>query len=133
MSESSSESDTDFSESSSLKSEVDPFNEFVNGNPYNIIDWVLDGRVDKDTADDDHGEPLLIWACRHRIYELVEFLVEQGCDINTIAHSDGETALDLCSNCPSLVKFLKEHGAKTSEEVCAEEDEDSASPAPPEN
>ena len=95
----------------------DAFDQFVNGDPYKLFDWIADGHVDKDACDDDHGESLLIWAARHRIYELVKFLVKKGCDINHIAHSDGQTALDICKNNTQLCAFLRENGAKTEKEL----------------
>ena len=95
----------------------DAFDQFVNGDPYKLFDWIADGHVDKDACDEDHGESLLIWSCRHRMYELVEYLVKLGCDINHIAHSDGQTALDICKHNERICTFLKEYGAKCADEL----------------
>jgi ankyrin repeat protein len=102
--------------------DYDAFNQFVNGDPYKIIDWISEGHVDKDARDDDHGESLLIWACRHRIFELATFLITQGCDVTQIAHSDGLTALDLCYSYPDMERLLRDHGAQTADDIWAEEE-----------
>lgn len=122
-SESCSDSSSDSNSSTSEEEETyDAFDQFVNGDPSKIFEWVLDGYVDKDACDEDHGESLLIWACRHHIYQLAEFLVERGCDINHIAHSDGCTALELCGQDNLFGKWLRERGAKTNEEITSEEE-----------
>ena len=117
-----SKSKSDTSSTTSDEEETyDAFDQFVNGDPTKIFDWVADGHVDKDVCDEDHGESLLIWACRHHEYDLAKFLVERGCDINHIAHSDGCTALELCGQDNPFGKWLRERGAKTNDEICKEE------------
>jgi hypothetical protein len=103
----------------SSEEDYDAFNQFVNGDPYKIIDWICEGHVDKDAIDDDHGESLLIWACRHGIFELATFLITQGCDATQIAHSDGLTALDLCQDYPHMERLLRDYGALTADEIWA--------------
>jgi ankyrin repeat protein len=117
-------SDSDTESISNKEETYDAFNQFLNGNSYKIIDWILDGKVDKDSCDDDHGESLLHWALRHHIYKLAEFLVKQGCDVNLIAHSDGQTALDMVRKDGEMYKLLLSKGAKTSDELCEEEEEE---------
>jgi hypothetical protein len=112
----SSDASSDDSSDGQLDNE-DVFNQFLNGDPGHIIDWILDGKVDKNACDDNHNDSLLIWACIHHIVPLIEFLVEQDCDINHISHSSGRTALDEMKEYPSIYKFLRDHGAKTSEEL----------------
>jgi ankyrin repeat protein len=114
---------SDYETSSDSDESYDAFNEFANGNPRRIIDWIRMGKVHIDAQDEDHGESLLIWASRHRVTDLVMFLVRRGCDINRIAHSDGQTALDIYSNDEDMTDYLRAHGAKTSEELWKEDEE----------
>jgi ankyrin repeat protein len=103
---------------------ANPFAQFCNGDVSKLYDWLSEGLIDKDARDEDHGESLLIWACRHAETSLVEELVEMGCDLNLIAHSDGLTALDICQNrLPHMADLLRRHSAKTADEVAAEEEE----------
>lgn len=104
--------------------DYDAFDQFCNGHPLRIIDWIKLGKVDKDDIDGDHGDSILMWACRHRVDKLIRFLVRRGCELNRRSNADGETALDICSGNVDLSQLLREHGAKTSMEIGEEENED---------
>lgn len=112
-------------ETSSDSEDYDAFDQFANGSPLRIIDWIKLGKVSINARDEDHGDTLLIWACRHHVDKLVRFLVRKGCDLNRSSNADGETALDICIHHPSLFTFLRENGAKHSSELWSSDDEDS--------
>lgn len=103
--------------------DYDVFNQFCNGQPLRIIDWIKMGKVNINARDEDHGDSILMWACRHRVDKLIRFLVRRGCELNRRSNADGETALDMCAN-PELCQLLRENGAKKSMEIGEEEDED---------
>lgn len=111
------------SDTDSDSEDYDAFNQFANGHPLRIIDWIKRGKVKLNARDEDHGDSLLMWACRHRVDKLIRFLVRKGCELNHRSNADGETALDICSDNAELSQFLREHGAKTSMEIGEEDDE----------
>lgn len=108
------------SDTDSDSEDYDAFNQFANGQPLRIIDWIKRGKVKINARDEDHGDTLLIWACRHRVDKLIRFLVRQGCDLNRQSNADGETALNICEADHGLAQMLREHGAKTWQELCEE-------------
>ncbi|XP_053408798.1 apoptosis-stimulating of p53 protein 2-like isoform X2 [Mercenaria mercenaria] len=91
-------------------------------------------QVDNVSASNDEGITALHNAICAGHYDIVTFLVEFGCDVNS-PDSDGWTPLHCAASCNNLpmVKFLVEHGAcifattisdhETAAEKC-EEDED---------
>jgi hypothetical protein len=97
--------------------EYDAFNQFCNGDPLRIIDWIRMGKVKVDACDGDHGDTLLLWAARHRVEKLARFVVRKGCDVNYVSNVDGQTALDICWNDAAMSQYLREHGAKTAHEL----------------
>ena len=118
------DSDHDSDTASDIEEDYDTFNQFCNGYPLRIIDWIRMGKVSVDAIDEDHGDTLLQWAARHRVDELARFLIRRKCDLNHMSNADGKTALDLYEGHVTMVKLLRDHGAKTSDEVCEELDND---------
>ena len=104
--------------------EYDLFDQFCNGSPLRIIDWIKMGKVNVNARDEDHGDSILMWACRHRVDKLIRFLVRKGCELNRRSNEEGETALVICSDNAELFQLLREHGAKTSMEIGEEEEDD---------
>lgn len=117
-------SDYNSDTASDNEDDYDAFNQFANGDPLRIMDWIRMGKVKVDAIDEDHGESLLIWAARHDIQPLARFLVRRGADVNRIAHSDGQTVLDIYWNHAGMSQYLREHGAKTSHELWEEQEEE---------
>lgn len=106
--------------------EYDAFNQFANGDPLRIMDWIRMKKVDVNAHDGDHGDSLLIWASNHKIDTLVRFLVRKGAEINYISNTDGHTALDNYLEDPVMSDYLRKHGAKTSRELWDEAGEEEA-------
>lgn len=105
--------------------EIDVFDQFVNGDYRVLLPLIKRNIVHYDARDEDHGESLLIWGCRHGRNDLVRLVVEKGCDVNHIAHSDGQTALDICQERGdlSMVAYLQKHGGLPSSMINDSEDE----------
>lgn len=106
---------------SDSEEEYNAFDQFCNGDPHRIIDWIRMGKVNVDACDGDHGDTLLLWAARHRVEKLARFLVRKGCDVNYVSNVDAKTALDHYQNDPDMYEYLREHGAKTADELWEEE------------
>lgn len=106
--------------------DFDPFDQFVNGDPSCLIELIQRDIVYYDECDNDHGESILIWASRFKKDKLAKLVVTKGSNINHIAHSNSQTALDIWiqHGDMEMIKFLIDHGAKKSKEIDNSDDED---------
>ena len=92
--------------------EIDVFDQFANGNYRALLPLIKLNLVHYDTCDEERDESLLIWGCRHGCNDLIQLVVEKGCDINHVARSDRQTAVDICQERGDLlmVIFLRDYG-----------------------
>jgi ankyrin repeat protein len=109
-----------------IETEIDVFDQFVNGDYRVLLPLIQRDIVHYDACDGDHGESILIWACRFGYHQLIQLVVKKGCDINHVAHSDGNTALEICEERKDhkMVEFLHNHGGLRSRDLPCDEDED---------
>jgi len=106
--------------------DIDVFDQFVNGDYRVLLPLIRRGIVHYDACDEDQGESLLIWGCRLGRDALIRLVVEKGCDVNHIAHSDGQTAVDICEERGDqpMVAYLREHGGLPRRDLPYEDDGD---------
>lgn len=104
---------------SHMPHEMNIFDQFVNGDYRVLLPLIKINLLHYDTCDKHRGESLLIWGCRHGYNDLIELVVEKGCDINHVAPSDGLTAVDICQERGDLlmVIFLRNDGGLSRAEL----------------
>ena len=78
-----------------------------------LVKWLVEKGLDVN-AKDAYGRTPLLFAAKKGNLELVKWLVEHGADVNA-KDNDGMTVLDQSFD-KEMVKYLKEHGAKKSEQ-----------------
>lgn len=102
----------------------DPFMMLLENREDIVLSQLRRDLIDIDIVTDDNGESLLQWAIKHYCRELAEYLINAGCDVNVASCADGKTPLDEAINRGNdrIIDLLREHGAKTKDELGDEED-----------
>ena len=104
--------------------EIDVFDQFVNGSYLVLLPLIERDIVHYDARDEDHGDTLILWGSRHRRDVLVKLVVNKGCNINAVSNADGNTAVDIYQehNNQAMVDWLKERGGLSSDDLPRDED-----------
>jgi ankyrin repeat protein len=104
--------------------EIDVFDQFVNGSYLVLLPLIERDIVHHDARDEDHGDTLILWGSRHKHDVLVKLVVNKGCKINVVSNADGNTAVDIYQehNNQAMVDWLKERGGLSSDDLPRDED-----------
>jgi ankyrin repeat protein len=105
-------------------SEIDVFDQFVNGSYLVLLPLIERDIVHYDACDEDHGDTLILWGSRFKRDDLVKLVVNKGCKINMVSNADGNTAFDIYQehNNQAMVDWLKERGGLSSNDLPRDED-----------